>query len=263
MSRIVRAEVLKLLTTRMWWGLLVGACLLTIFQALISAFTAGVEPGPGQPQLPGLDDPAMVRSVYGSGFAACYIFGVILGIIGMAGEYRHQTITPSLLAVPRRSRLIGAKLTTYLGVGLVYGLVTTVVAVVSGAAVIGAKGFPLRLGSDDVPQTLVLAVLGVGVWTVLGLGLGTLLHNQVAAILVALGATLVLDPVIALGLGALDVEGVARFLPSLASQAVVQGISTVESVELLPWWGGLLVLLTYGGLFAALGAVLTRRRDIT
>ena len=263
MTALLRAELVKVRTTRMWWGLLLGACALTIFQALITAFTAGLEPGPGQPELPGLGDPAMVRSVYGSGFAACYVFGVVFGIIGMAGEYRHQTITPTFLVTPRRTRVVVAKLLTYLGLGLGYGLVTTVIAVVAGASVIAGKGFDLRLTTDDVPQTLVLAVLGVGVWTVFGLGLGTLIRNQVAAILIALGVTLVLDPLIAFGLSALDLGSLARFLPSSASQAVLQGVSSIEDVELLPWWGGLLVLLAYGGLFAAIGAVLSRKRDIT
>ena len=175
----------------------------------------------------------------------------------------HQTITPTFLATPRRSRVVAAKLVTYLGLGLFYGVVTTVLAVVAGAAVIAGKGFDLRLTSDDVPQTLALAVLGVGVWTVFGLGLGTLIRNQVAAILIALGVTLVLDPLITFGLAALDLGSVARFLPSIASQAVVQGVSSVEDVSLLPWWGGLLVLLAYGTAFAAAGAALSRKRDIT
>ena len=33
--------------------------------------------------------------------------------------------------------------------------------------------------------------------------------------------------------------------------------------QLLPWWGGALVLVAYGLVFAALGALLTTRRDIT
>jgi ABC-2 type transport system permease protein len=263
MSALVRAELLKVRTTRMWWGLLLGACGLTIFQVLIQAFTAGTDPGPGQPQLPDLSDPAMVRTVYGAGFSACYVFGIVLGVIGMAGEYRHQTITPTFLASPRRSRVVLAKLTTYFGLGLCYGLVTTIIAVIAGAPVIAGKGYDLRLTSDDIPQTLLLAIVGVGVWTVFGLGLGTLISNQVAAILIALGVTLVLDPLIAFGLGAADLGSVASYLPSSASQAVVQGVSTVQDVDLLPWWGGLLILLGYGGVFAAVGAIFARTRDIT
>ena len=263
MSTLLRAELLKVRTTRMWWGLLLGACALTILQTLLNAFTAGADPGPGQPQLPDLSDPAMVRTVYGSGFTASYIFGIVFGIIGMAGEYRHQTITPTFLAMPRRSRVVLAKLVTYFGLGILYGLVTTVIAVIAGASVVAGKGFDTRLTADAVPQTLLLAIVGVGVWAVFGLGLGTLIRNQVAAILLALGITLVLDPLLTFGLGALDLGSVASFLPSSASQAVVQGVSAVEDVNLLPWWGGLLVLLGYGGLFAAVGAYSTRTRDIT
>jgi ABC-2 type transport system permease protein len=260
---LLRSELIKVRTTKMWWGLLLGAIVFTIFQALITALTAGTEPGAGQAALPSLDDPSMVRSIYGSGFGACYVFGIVLGIIGMAGEYRHQTITPTFLATPRRSRVINAKLLTYLFVGLVYGLITTVVAVVCGAIVIAAKGFDVRLTSDQVPQTILLAILGVGVWTVFGLGLGTVIRNQVAAILAAIGITILLDPLLTLGLGALDLQSVARFTPSSASQAVVQGVSSIKDLDLLPWWGGLLVLLAYGGGFAALGALGTRNRDIT
>lgn len=263
MSALVRAELLKVRTTRMWWGLLLGACLLTALQGLVTAFTAGLEPGPGQPRLPTLGDPSMVRSVYGAGFDSGYVFGLVLGIIGMAGEYRHQTLTPTFLATPRRSRVVLAKLLTYAGLGALYGLVTTALAVALGAAVIGAKGFPLRLGSDDVPRTLLLAVVGLAVWAVFGLGLGTLVRNQVAAILLAVGLTVVVDPLLTFGLTALDLGDVARFLPGNASNAVLQSVSGVEDLSLLPWWGGLLVLLAYGGGFAALGAAITLRRDVT
>jgi hypothetical protein len=44
---------------------------------------------------------------------------------------------------------------------------------------------------------------------------------------------------------------------------VIQGVGTSPDQSLLPWWGGVLALLCYGGVFAALGAWLTRRRDIT
>jgi ABC-2 type transport system permease protein len=222
-----------------------------------------VQGGPGQPTLPRLDDPAMVRSVYGSGFRSAYIFALVLGIIGMAGEYRHQTITPTFLATPRRGRVVAAKLATYALIGLVFGVVTTAVAVLLGAPVIAAKGYPVRIASDAVPQTLGLAVLGVGVWAVFGLGLGTLIRNQVAAILVAVGVAVLIDPLLTLALHALHLDGVAKFLPGSASSAVIQGVGTSPDQPLLPWWGGVLVLLCYGGVFAALGAWLTRRRDIT
>ena len=43
--------------------------------------------------------PEAIRTVYASAaFSGAYIFAMILGITGMTGEYRYQTITPT---VPR------------------------------------------------------------------------------------------------------------------------------------------------------------------
>jgi len=261
---LVRAELLKILTTRMWWGLLIGAVLFAAFAAAVTAAVAGsAEAGaPGQNPVTtvALDDPAMLRSVYSQGFNA-YVFAMILGIVGMTGEYRHQTITPTFLTTPRRSRVVLAKIVTYAGMGLFYGVLATVAAVIAGAAVIVFRGYDLGLTGNAVPQTLALCVLTVGVWAVFGLGLGTLIKNQIAAILVAVGSIFVLETLLSLGLNYLELGEVAQFLPSNASSAITQPID--QGIDLLPWWGGALVLTVYGLVFAGLGAALTLRRDIT
>lgn len=263
MTALLRAEILKVRTTKMWWGLLAGACALTAFQGLITALTAGLDPGAGQARTPTLADPAMVRTIYGSGFIGAHVIVLVLGIIGMSGEWRHRTITPTFLATPRRSRVLVAKLTTYGVLGLIYGAATTVTAVVLGAPIIATKGYDLRLTTDAVPQTLALSVLGMGVWAVFGLGLGTLVRSQVAAILIGVGFTILIEPLVTFGLSTIDLAYLAKYLPGNASSAIVQSVSAIKGLDLLPWWGGSLLLLVYGGVFAALGAVLTLRRDIT
>jgi ABC-2 type transport system permease protein len=259
MTALIRAELLKLRTTKMWWGLLIGALVVTAIGTLATALTAGSDPGAGPP-IPGLDDPATVRSVYGQGLGA-YIFALVLGIIGMSGEYRHQTITAAFLVTPRRTPVVVAKLVAYAFAGLIYGLAATVLAVGLGASIIAAKGYELRLTSDDVPRSVALAVLAVAVWAVYGLGLGTLLKNQVVAILVALGFTIAVEPLLTFLVNQIDLGALVKFFPGNASSAIVQGIDA--DVELLPWWGGALMLLGYGLLFSGLGALITLRRDIT
>ena len=102
-ANLVRSEFKKISSTRLWWGLLIGAMLFAGAQALANAVFAGVEPGAGQPATPGLDSPEAIRSVYAlSAFSGAYIFALILGITGMTGEYRYQTITPTFLVSPRR-----------------------------------------------------------------------------------------------------------------------------------------------------------------
>jgi ABC-type transport system involved in multi-copper enzyme maturation permease subunit len=263
---IVRAELLKLRTTRMWWGLLLLAVVLTVLYAVLIASFAGRSIGATPPTTPGPQDPGTLRTIYGVALSSSYVIPLVLGVLGMAGEYRHKTITPTLLAVPRRGRLVAAKVTTYALVGLATGVVLTATAVVAGGATVALRGYPLGLGADGVPRTLALAVLGCGIWAVFGLGLGTLVRNQVAAIVIALASQLLIEQLLILGLNALPHGGsIAQFLPSSAASAMISGSSGAGglTIQILSWWAGALVLTGYGVVFAVIGLVLTTRRDVT
>ena len=111
MTRLVRAEWTKLFSTRIWWGLLIGACVMAGgFAALFTAL-AGVEQN-GQPGIPPVGDPAFEELALSTGANASVLL-LILGIIGMTQEYRHRTATPTFLATPRRGRVVVAKLLAY------------------------------------------------------------------------------------------------------------------------------------------------------
>ena len=144
LGRLVATELLKLRTTRVWWGLLLTGILLAFLNSGLLAATAGLALGNGRPSPPPPTDPAMLRSIYTGGFANGYIITLCLGVLGMAGEYRHQTITPTLLAVPARGRLVASKLVAYLLAGLAYGVVLVAVGAVLGAVILTARGFPAR-----------------------------------------------------------------------------------------------------------------------
>lgn len=263
-GRLVRAELRKLLTTRLWWGLALGLALTTALFVALTGATAGLDTGTGTAS-PGPQDPAVVRSTYTAGLGVAYLFTLALGIITMAGEYRHQTITATLLTSPRRSRVVLAKLVALVVAGAGYGLVTVGAGLLVGVPLLLVRDAPLRLTSDGVPRALALAVLAVALWALLGLGVGTLIRNQVVALLVAIGVAWIAEPLLSFGLNALDVGSVARFLPTQATTAVVtppqQGGGF--TVDLLPWWGGALVLLGYAVVAGAVGAALTLRRDVT
>jgi len=264
MTRLVRSELRKVFTIRLWWGLLIGVALTSAAFSVLVGATSGRSLGGGAAG-PGVGDPATVRSIYTAGLSVAYLFALALGVISMAGEYRHQTMTATALATPRRLRIVTSKLIAVAAVGLMYGLAAVAAGVLAGAPVIAARGGRVRLTTDDVPRTLLLSVLAVALWAVVGLGVGTLIRNQVLALLLAIGIAWIAEPILSFALNALHAGQVARFLPSQATSALVQPVTNGGGVqiELLPWWGGALVLVGYAAIAGTLGAALTLRRDIT
>jgi ABC-2 type transport system permease protein len=259
---LVRSELTKILSTRLWWALLVGAVVYTLLQSAATAAFAGVSGGVGQRSLPPLSDPEAIRSIYaGAAFTGAYIFALVLGVTGMTGEYRYQTATPTFLATPHRGRVVLAKSVSHVAVGLAYGVVAVLTALVVGGVVITIRGHGLGLGAEGLGRAVVLAVAAVAVWTMVGIGIGTMIRNQVAAIMVAVAFTFLVEPLVSLGLHAGHLDGVAKFLPSSASSAMTSPATAYG--ELLPWWGGALVLVGYAAVFAGIGILLTVRRDVT
>jgi ABC-2 type transport system permease protein len=261
---LVRSELRKLVSTRSWWGLLLGVLLSSAALAGVIGGFSGRTAVNGR-YTAGVDDPAVVRSIYTAGLTVATLFALALGVIAMAGEYRHHTITSTVLATPRRIRVVLAKAVAVLGVGLGYGLAAVAGGLLVGIPTVRLRGGAPLLTGDGVPRALALAVLAVALWTLIGLGMGTLIHNQIVALLVCVGTAWIAEPVVALVLNAVDVGAVAQFLPSQATSALVQPSTGANPVgtQLLPWWGGALVLVGYALLSGALGAVLTLRRDIT
>ena len=52
-----------------------------------------------------------MRELFTADFSGLFI--LLLGVIGMAGEWRHRTITSTVLAAPDRLRLLAAKILSY------------------------------------------------------------------------------------------------------------------------------------------------------
>lgn len=260
---LARSELTKILTTRLWWGLLIGAAVYTMLQAGATSALAGVQGANGQTSIPPLTDPSEIRSIYaGSAFTGAYIFALVLGVTGMTAEHRYQTATPTFLATPRRARVVLAKSVSHVVVGVGYGVVAVLTALLVGGAVILIRGHSPALGTEGLWRAVLLAVLGVGIWTTVGLGIGTMIRNQVAAIMVAVAFTFLVEPLVTLGLHAAHLDSVGKYLPGSASSAMTSPAASPYA-QLLPWWGGALVLLAYAAVFAAAGILLTVRRDVT
>jgi ABC-type transport system involved in multi-copper enzyme maturation permease subunit len=95
MTALLRAELLKLRTTRTFVTLVGVAVGLSLLLVVLGAALAN--------DLTEKD----VRELFMFDFSGLFI--LLLGVIGMAGEFRHRTITTSILAAPDRTRLLGAR----------------------------------------------------------------------------------------------------------------------------------------------------------
>jgi ABC-2 type transport system permease protein len=240
----MRTEFLKLRTVRSPL-LLLAAAQLVVLAGVSGLFISGAN----------LDDPATpLRAIGHAGLVS--MFSLVLGIIGVAGEYRHKTITDTYLGTPRRGRVITAKLGTYAIAGAVFGLVSSLVAFAATAIWLAGKGSSLALSDGAVWRTLIGCVIWNACFAAIGVGLGALVRNLVGAVAVALAWIALVEGIVGQLVGDLD-----RWLPFNSGLALED--VPAPGVDLLPQWGGGLVLAAYALLFALLAVSTTVRRDVS
>jgi ABC-2 type transport system permease protein len=244
-TRLVRAELLKLMTTRilLWFGLLILGLV-----TLIVSVTAGNN------STDELAQTAHQRDLL-TASAISALVALILGIVVTAGEYAHGTVNQTFLVTPVRSRVIGAKLVAAALVGLGLALVAEVGAYALAAIWLAGKSAPSHLASRDTLQLFVGTLIAGAVAAAIGVGLGAVLRRQTGAIVLALVWLLVGEPLLAIG-------GVQPYAPghTIAAVAVNAGRG---SGELLHFWPAILLGLLYATVLALLGTWLVERSDVT
>ncbi|HXQ43605.1 MAG TPA: hypothetical protein VN816_03115 [Acidimicrobiales bacterium] len=219
------------------------------------------------------------------------LLALVLGVLIITGEYRHKTVTPTFLAEPRRGRVVTAKLGVAFGGGVALGIVTMVTGLVLGFVLVGLKVHSCltSLTRGGVQQGMSQAlchaqhgiyfvatthnlwhdwsriapgvILGTGLFAIYGLGLGALLKNQVVGIVVGLGFTLVVETIVTA-----IWPTIGEYLPGQAATALEDAGRTAfngGTAQLLPWWGGAVMVLVYGVALALVGTLTTLRSDIT
>jgi len=247
----LRAEVRKLLTTQVWFWLALLALGLTILVAcLVSGFSRSEEGG------------VPIESLLNAAIGFSTLIAAVLGVIGITGEYRHLTATPTFLAVPRRGWVVGSKLVVYLVTGLLLGALCVLAAISIAGPWLSARGFSVDLGASSARRIMIGGILSVAIYGVIGVGVGALLRNQVAAVVGIVIYLFVVEPILS---AIPKVQSAYPYLPGGAASALTQTSdpNMQSPVHLLePWQGGLL-LLGYGLVFAILGSLITVRRDVT
>src|SRR6266571_5030013 len=146
----------------------------------------------------------------------------------------------------------------HIGLAAILTLIFGILAVAVTAAWWAAKGSTFELSTGDTWRIVAGGVAVNLAFAAIGVGLGALVRNVVAAVAAALAWIALIEGIAGQLLG----SGLARWMPFSASEAL-GGTSMLGSARLLPQWGGALVLLGYAAAFAVAAAVTTLNRDVT
>jgi ABC-2 type transport system permease protein len=198
----VRAELLKVRSTRTTLGLLLGMVALILLFSLLTALLSHAD------AISSTEDQRQLLSIGDlSG-----LFSALAGVLLVTSEYRYGTIRPTFLFTPRRPQVLVAKLAAGLLAGLVFGVIGE------------GLGFLLLLGT----------FAGTALWGAMGVGLGAILRNQVGAVITLLAWGFVVDNLL-FGL----VPSVGRFTPTRAQDGLI-GLTTEHLLS--PVAAGLVLL---------------------
>ncbi len=242
MTQLLKAELLKLRTTRTFVALVGTALLLSLI--IVILLTSLVDPV----------DEEEARQLLLSDASSLFI--LVLAAIGMTGEWRHRTITGTMLAAPDRARVLLAKVLAYAAAGVLLSLVVTLTSMVVGSIVLSARD-QITPNTGDLGGILWRNLVIAAHSGAIGVLIGALVRNQAAAIVGILVWLFLLEPAVLAA-----ASDVGRFGPLIGAPGGFGTTADTED-ELLDAVPALLVMLAWlGGLGAAATAVL-RTRDLT
>lgn len=243
---LVRIELLKLRTTPAVFVALSLALFLTLASVLTTILIAGQ---PGTAPVGSVENVSQLLAI---GVVTSFSM-LILGVMLSAGEDRHRTSRGTYLAEPRRGRVLVAKLLTAAIVGVLGGAVIFGLDLVIALPVYAARGvhhLPVNVVALWTGTTLLTACFGL-----LGVALGALTRNTVAAIIGALVWAAVIE-----------LSFLQPLFPSLGmwlpTGAAVSLTTATDHSALLPPGIAALVLIGWATLVALLAGRITLRREL-
>ena len=253
MTAVLRAEWIKVRTVRAHWVLVIIAI---AFPVVVVGLVGIFNP-----------DPETVRAqdvldlIIGVSIVSLLLLAS-LWVINLTSEYAHNTIRVTYSAIPARWLVIIAKATVGTVVTVIVMTVTWALAWLAGSLILTARGGSMSLGAANGPGQQVVSLIALAVivsW--FALGIGALIRNSPAAVVVVLLWPLLIENLVALALGLAGVDGASKWMPYQAAISAIGGSSGGPGAESLDRpWAQLYFAAWALGLLAA-GIVLDRRRD--
>jgi ABC-type transport system involved in multi-copper enzyme maturation permease subunit len=244
----LRSELLKQRTTRTSLVLVAWMVGLIVLAVALHVLSFGVGD---------LSRESNQLKILGLGTSIGALFASLLGAMSITGEFRTGTIRPTFLVTPRRTRVVAAKVVASMLAGIGVGLVAEALSAGAEAAGLAARGIHIELGGGDYAQLLAGGALGGAMFGAIGVGVGAVVRNQVAAVVGLCVWLLFLEPLL---LG--DVPSAAKYAPEASAGAIAGAIQSQIADALIAPALGVVLLAAYAGLAALAGALLITRRDV-
>lgn len=242
MKDLMRAELLKVRTTRTSYGLFVAMLALVAFAV-------------GNMSLPGDRLPLVEQEFLFVAGSITWLFVLILGIRSFTDEFRYGTIVPTLLTNPDRVRVALAKVIVVAAIALVFAVGAYVLALAIGVPRLASAGQPANIVSVAMASMLGRVALMSILWATLGVAVGLAVRHQVAAVVGSLVWIMFVESILESG-----AENVARFFPVHATTALMRP-PDVDNVVLGALAGGSILAAWAVASFVGAATAL-RRRDI-
>ncbi len=246
MIPLLSAELLKLRTTRTFAGFVaISIATSLLISVLVAILTEPTEE-------------SVLIDVYASDTSSFFI--LILAVIGISGEWRHRTITSSLLASPDRVRFLTAKTVAFVAAGVSLSLLIAISVAALGTTILTIRGLPLPDAGALVEQVARNLAVAAAL-AALGVAFGALLRNQVAAVVSLLVVMFAVEPVVV----ALA-PGVGRYAPLGVLPVAAAGLPPEDAglgdVDMLGATAATLALVVWILATLAVAAALLARRDL-
>jgi ABC-2 type transport system permease protein len=245
---LLRSEWLKLRTVRStYWSLLVAVVAVVAMVGASAIVSLTHKAGTA------LANPT--SSILVGVLFAQLAIGVV-GVMSVTSEYSTGMIRSTFVAAPQRRSVIAAKAAVFAGVALVVGLVASFISFFVGQALLSSHGITISLSSPGALRSVIGVGLYLGLLGVFAVGLGTIIRSSAGAIAALFGIVLVL-PAVLQALPSSIRDGVGKFLPSNAGQAIFHAGGTPS----LSPWVGLGVFALFCSAVFGLALTMVRRRD--
>jgi ABC-2 type transport system permease protein len=233
---------------------------LTALIGVLEAATAGTGKGMA---IPSLATPGGLRdNLASTGFAL--LIAALLGVVSATGEFRLKTATDTYLDQPDRGRVQVAKTVAAAAAGAVLGIAAAATATGIALGFAAARGNALALPDPVIARYAGGTVIASALLAAAGVGAGSLIRHQTAAIIAVVAWGLVIELV-----AGATVTAVGRFLPytaaaMMAGDANGGGMPQIpRGVTALPYAAAIAVLAAVAIAAAAAAALTTVRHDIT